>query len=422
MSYDLSDYEIHCSVFSVTWKVKINKCVTKEQVEEAAFKLGQEYKYLSSEFKSGTNTLELKENYHPQMHFYEKEVTNEDYFRDIREATHQKKDITSEYFVYVDKENNFSDIIGVYNHAMVDGGSGLDLSYKFCLYLSDPTLVPQKHDYASIQKQIVIPKGVEGLTYSYIDKTAPILTFPKYLHECNEIEKVSYHVQTELINCEDLNLILKSTHNNHYTFQSLLWLTTLLSQMKMYNIFDFSKEVRFHVMAMSKGRCDFNPPILKDDIVCGAAFVYVGKKINKEENIIEVLNDISKNLHGELDKKQQMYDFFINNDHSLYPPFSMSCCTLGKSLCKKHYDGKFPFDVVEQNIFPTTSLFPGISTNLLFSFTVEGVGCYLSAPYTYPHFHDDEITEYLKNIINFMKIISKEENMNKTIDDIIKLL
>lgn len=421
MSYELSHYEIHCSKFFVTWKVKINKSVTKEQVEDAAFKLAKEYNYLSSEFKPGTMILEYKENYHPQLHYHDKPITDEDYFRDIRESTFQKTDITSVYYIYVDKENNVSDLIGVYNHAMVDGGSGLDLSYKFCRYLSDPTLEPKNHGYASIQRQIVIPKGVEGLTYNYIDKTTPILTFPKYLHECNDLDKVSYHVKTELIRNEDLSNILKCTHNNHFTFQSLLWLTTLFAQMKIHNMYDFSKEVRFHAMAMSKGRCEFNPPILNDDIVCGAAFVYVGKKINKEDNIIELLKDISTSLHQELDRGQQMYDFFINSDHSFYPPFSMSCCTLGKSLCKKHYDGPFSFDVIEQNLFPDTSLFQGLANNLIFSFTVEGVGCYISAPFTYPHFYDEEITGYLKHMINLMNFICNEENMNKTIEDLTNL-
>lgn len=190
--------------------------------------------------------------------------------------------------------------------------------------------------------------------------------------------------------------------------------------MRLFNVYDFSKDVRLLVLADSKGRCDFDPPILKDDIICGAACIYIERKINVNDKVIDILRDISEKLHEELDTKQQIHNYFRNCDYS-FLPFSISCDTLGVSLSQKHYDGLFSFDVIEQNLFPLTSLYQGISKKLFYVFTVNDVGCYLNIPFTYPHFHDEEMEDYLKNIARLMKIISDKDNSNITIEDLVRI-
>lgn len=421
MSIELSSYESLVRAYSCSWKIRINKYISKDQIENTILILTKEYSYLSSEFKEGSDILEYKENYHPPVHYYEKMLSNSEYWDKVKKVTSYKNNITSEYFIYADKSKDESEIIGIFNHAMVDGVCCIDLCNKFCLHLSNPSVVPKLHSYTSAQNQIKIPKDVKNMNFSYIQQNIPILTLPSYLHECNDCEELNYHVFTGLIENDDLKEILKYIHEVHCSFQGLLWITTLLSQMKMYKMNDFSKVIRFHTMATSKGRAEFDPPVLDDDISRGGFYSYVTKKINKEDKIVNVIVDLSKELHDELHKKQQMYDFFMSGSYSNCPSYSISCCTMGKRGNKKHYEGEFSFDVLSQNFLLTKNLCGDNCGMGLYCFTVDDIGCYICNSFLYPQFTDEEMKCYVENIIRMMKCCSKEENKNITIEDLMKM-
>lgn len=91
---------------------------------------------------------------------------------------------------------------------MVDGASGIVLCFKFCQYLSNPFINPILHGFASVDKRIVFPKDIKEMK-NKIDCNKQILTFPQYLHECDDLNKVIYHIKTELISCDDLKKIIE---------------------------------------------------------------------------------------------------------------------------------------------------------------------------------------------------------------------
>lgn len=416
-SFTLTPYEAMCHIFTISLRIKLNKCFTKNEVEKAVYTLSNEYDFLHSEFKD-ENELVLIENYHPKLSYFERNLTEEEYFDVIRETTKVKHDYMSEYHVYADETSNETVVLAFYCHSQVDAISSLVLSHKLCLYLSDTTIEPEKHPFSSVQKQVIIPSDYLCLNYSQISSNTDFFKFPKSPHTCPEGTVVQYQSITGLIEKNEFNEIIQFCHNNHFTYQSLLWLSTYLSQCKLFNINDIANNVRFNTPATAIDRCDFEPTISKDDIVCGAASIYIQMKINCEDNVLDVLRKLSNDLHDELKSKQQMYDFFTLKDFSKLPSQTFTCCTLGKTNIQKHYEGNNSFDLMNISILPVSIQMPGICGTNLHSFTVNDIGCYLCCTYTSPLFVEDEMKKYVEDIIAMMKFCCSEDNKEKLIKEI----
>lgn len=421
MSYELSRFErIASNYLSCTWKLVINKYVSKEQIEEAIYSLTKDYSFLSSEYVNSGCKLVFKPDYHPPVHYFEKECSSEEYFENMKKATGERGNYTSEYFIYASKLKDLSEIIGIYNHGMVDGISSLDLCHRLCLHLSDPTMEPELHCYVSAQGRLKIPKEYKYKNYE-IDPKINVLQLPTYLHECRDVEKMYNHVYTDLIKEDELKEILKYTKEVKCSFQGLLWICTLLSQMKMFNVNDFSKPILFHSMATSRGRAEFDPPILDDDIMSCGFYSYILKKINRDDKIVNIIRELSKELHNALDKKQQLYDFFHVDNYKICPCQTLTCCTLGKRPNQKHYDGKFSFDVLNLNFLASSVNNPNNCGLRLFCFSIEEIGCFVSSNYVYPQFVDEEMKNYVEDIIKMMKYCSKEENFDVKVEELMKI-
>lgn len=414
--YELSPYEGLCKIFRLSYKVDINTILDKSEINDAILKLSKEYIFLRCEFIEGTNKLKEIVDFKPELEYHEKILNDKEYYDLLCKYSGKIFNYTSKYFAFIDKEKNFTRIVAIFSHSMIDALSTLHLADRLLYYVSNPNKIPISRPFTSVQKQIILK---ESKNYEYLSKNE-IYKTPLELHPCKDKSTIHYETYPAIIEPDEFNDIKTFLHNNNITYQSLLWFTSIIS-----NIMLFKKElplfVRFQTPATAIGRCEFNPKITEDDIVCGAAAFYIERNIQKTDFIFDSLQEISKELHKELDEKQQFYDFFSMSDYSNLPASSTTSNTLGKLDIDIHYKGKKTFDILSLSFLPLSITFPVGGINI-HSYYINEIGCYLCCTYTYPFFEKDDMLSYVKNIITMMKYCSKEENKTKTINEMIKIL
>lgn len=417
-NYLLSDYEIMLNFLSVVWRIRINKIYPNDKYKNAIQKIAIEYPYLRSKYNSDHKSLTILSEYLPKINFYEKELNDEEYILKIKEISKRMFDYTNEYIVCINKEKNESVITGIFNHGCCDALSIWRICDKFCLYLSNELIqIKPKLYIPCTHKQVINihpnPKPFENLS------NEDMFELPKFLHEEKDPDKIISKYCIKLIRTEEFNNIYQYCHNNSITIQSLLWISCLISNIKMVNKEIFNKlplNVRFLATALITNRLEFNPSFENDDVVCGVGRVYIEERIKREELIINVLKDINNKLKEEVDKKQQFYDFMSLKNYNNMPKAVLSSTTLGVLPNESNYNNEF--EIKDAIFFAPINVYK----NPLFFchlYSYKNIGCYFCCSYTYPHFYDDEIEVYVNDIIKIMKYICNEENKDKKIKELI---
>lgn len=418
----LSSYEKLMSVFYVIFKVKITKIYEKDKYIYAIKKLTQKYPYLMSKFNSDGSELILSNELIPKIHFYDKNL-NDDEFTDIlKDITKDKNEYTNEYIIYFNYENNESIITGIYNHGCCEALSTFHLCDELCLFLSDESLpINPKLIIPSVHEQIINNKPNPIPFEKYLDKD--ILFLPHVLHSEEDTYKIKGCSYYKLLKNDEFKPILTFCHDNSITIQSLLWYSCLLCQIKLFdnNIFNyFPLKIRYFTTALLTNRLEFCPFISEDDLCNDVGVVYINQLINKNDNVFKSLLNLSKDLKDEINNKQQFYDFLSMKNDTSYPCYTSLSTTLGILKNKSNYNNEFD---VKDAVFISIPILSILKTNfIVHTYTYQNIGCYFCCSYTYPHFNKDEIIKFVDNIIKVMKMICDERNKEIIVDDLLKII
>lgn len=419
--YKLNSYEAICEIFSVSWMISIDKAFEADEIKQALVKTHMEHPFLRCKVtlpkKEDPSYVILEDDHRPNplVEIIEDSLSQNDlkeaYIAFSREYSNKPHVETAAYKVYTDKKNNVTSVIGAFDHSCCDALSSLQVANTFMQYLSDPTRVPVQREWKSVQGEVVTPEN-QGTNY-YDSIKCDFYSPPKSLYEM-DCSVAHFRSQVCLINNEELTTILAKCHEKGVTFQGLLWLSAALSYMKMCNI-PLGKVFRFQTPATAIGRVPFHKTIEKEDLVCGAAAIYVNQEIDGSDLFWDVSKKLTTNLHEELENGVQMNDFFEIlkcNDFNCLPPYSMTACTLGVSCLKDYYSAANSFHLKDICFLGLTKIFPGVAGINIHSFTVPNLGCYMNCSYVYPGFSNEEAEKYVTGIRSIMLEACKNEQLH----------
>lgn len=141
--------------------------------------------------------------------------------------------------------------------------------------------------------------------------------------------------------------------------------------------------------------------------------------MKKDDNVIELLKDLSVNLKKEINGKSQLYDFLTLKDNFSTPNFTTVSTTCGVLDNKVDYK---EFQVTDSVFisYPVVSVYNPVL--MVHTYTYKGLGFYFCCTYNEPYFHKEKSKLFLDNIIKIIKTICNEDNKDMKIDDLIKIM
>lgn len=415
---ELKPYEEFLEIYYVGFRVKINKIYEKEKYINAIKKLMKEYPYLRSVFIENGKKLKVIDDLEPLIKFYDTILIDNEYYSTLKEIIKESNCI-GKYVIMFNKEKNESEIVGLVPHSCCAGGSAFHMCDKLLLYLSDESIEikPRKYIPSNLGNAVNI-KPNKIIFEKYLDKD--IIPYPTLIHEEKDKTKIISKYYSQLLKPDEIKPILTYCHNNSISLQPLFWLADIISQINMAykSTFDeLPKKVRYYTNPSLFGRMEFNPPIDEDDISDNIAMLFINEVLDKNDKIIDHLVKLTNDMKGELESKQQFYDFFSTLDNLSFPISTLGG-TLGVLPNKSNYK---EFDVLDVD-FLTPVIDNGMPRFITHIFTYKNLGTYICCNYSIPHFTDKEIEKYVNEIVILMNYICNEENKDKKIAELIKLI
>ena len=281
MKYEASSYEALCRHMYVTWAILFDRDVELEPIREALKRVHAKHPYLRCEIQEGEKlgemTLVEKESKTPVMVTKEGEVTGESVNRYLEEcATLFENDAsivdTVRYTYYSDSCR--SALIGCFCHSCADANSALRVASDVLHFLDSPTSpVPVSLPFMLVQREIVLDDP-DSHSARFADQSLPVWIAPSRLREGDPSVQPFYRTKQLLLSPEVMDSILEACRSHECAFQSFLWTSVALAQMKLFHR-SFPVPLRFGTPVTTIGRAAFRHPISRDDLVVGAFSAFV---------------------------------------------------------------------------------------------------------------------------------------------------
>ncbi|KAK8807221.1 hypothetical protein WA158_003980 [Blastocystis sp. Blastoise] len=422
--YNLNSNEALCNIFTVSWRIQIDTCVTKDEIHYALQCTHSEHPFLRCKIikTNPKNPFEMHlvddksnepEFIYEDVIFGELDIKDE-YESFVRKVSNDDTRIKSCcYKILVDMKKNCTVIIGCFNHACCDALSSMQVAHSLLSYLSNPPKeFPLSRKWVSVQGEIEIPQDWHNTYYESV--TGDIYSPPTKLHEGDKIENTRFQSDIAFLPSNELQTVINICHQHGCTFQSLLWLSSAINQMKLFHS-EFPKIFRFQTPATTINRVHFKHPIQHEDLVCGAAAIYVREELNSNDLFWTICKEIKDKLYKELENRTQIYDFFKimdTFDFTKLPGQSLTACTLGVTCIQQEYKGIHPFHLDSIHFLAVSRVFPNMGGINIHSFTINDYGCILNCTYATPAFLQSEAIQYIEGVKNTILNVCKYQDLS----------
>ena len=425
MQYETSCYEALCRHMYVNWALLFDRVVELERIVEALTQTHAKHPYLRCQIKEGAKfgemTLIEKDSLTPVVIAKEGKVTRESVNRYLEECATLFENVPSivdtvHYTYYSDKCR--SALIGCFCHSCADANSALHVASDVLTFLDAPILpAPASLPFLSVQKEIILDES-ETHAARYADQTLPVWVAPTRLREGDASIQPFYRTKQLLLSPDTMNSILGACRSHDCAFQSFLWTSVALAQMRLFHR-SLPVSLRFGTPVTTIGRATFRHPISRDDLVVGAFSVFVQKELQGDDSFWSLCKQLHDALKEEIRLGKQMNDFFAvcrDLDFKQLPPASFNACTLGTTDLKRQYKH---FSLDGLYLLPGATRSPQMGGMNLHAFTVPEMGCLLNLTYCYPFFSPSDVDAYAADIRRVMDmVVSRDPSLQSIADQL----
>lgn len=405
--YKLTNYENNLKDYGPCIAVNFNEYIDVDLIKEKIESCHKKYPDLNSKYILKEDGYYLKNSEGIKIDVKEEDYKIEYFEKEVKKGA---GDDVIRYIYYFSKENNRCTLILVVSHTILN----LKSCFNVLSYIVNE--LSGKEVDRSVRKWISIEKNVERQEPKNVfNEVCPkgTLVFPTYFEEVEDLRKSSNKSYHNYIETSKFNKILLELKRNESRPQSLLWISLLLSYLKINGKKELeNKSILFEVPVDYLGKIEFKSEIAKDSLVGAVGLLYVPVMIDIRENIKDVVRKVSDTLSKELDSKRQLKEtiaIFTPSELIELPDPTILASNMGKIDMETR-------KIVDINLISTYVANKDIRNYTFHAYALENIGYFVNVSYLEPGYKTETMERWVNSCIEIMC----DYLNNKTVEEILR--